>query len=756
MLLLQKQKLSFFIIILLIFNRTGFAQNTFNSFETLYSSNGFIVSVAFKPSPNSCSGEAPVSFKYKKSGNPPSNNGYLVWSILIRDCDGQTKRKYISTDLAVFNGNSSTITQSDEDFPCKELVSGVETANVRILNQPVRRLEVIQDLASVAPSGITGPDEVFTGSTVEFKVTGGKLGSGAKWVWYKNMDTTSPAHTGETHILSDADEGMWYVRAEQQSYGLKKSTGFAYKRLIYNKGGSAPTGISGRTRACKNASVRLEVEGGATGLNGKWAWYQGSCNGTLLKRSRERFLEFEFNESCEVYVRAEPETGKPTTCFSTWITVMDKKNQDRVSLTAPNEICEGLNFNLSIKGGRTNGNIWRFYDGRCENGQIMGENSTGIFNVTNPSEGLHIYSVQAVGECEPGECASVNVLVKPLNKRPYGIDVSSNSIVKGSKFTAKPSGGFAINPDKELVWYFGPAFDKKFKIGSGENISYKPKSSGYLYLETLKNNCNTNDLYPMASREITVAKSNEKGAFFPSTQGYKRKLHYSFNLGIEIGHISDSATAFSIIGQRVDTIQKPMAYGSAFGWRLGFEFNPIYTKYVSLGLKTNFIITSAPFKMDETSLRYRVWMNELNFTAGINEVKVLCKVQNTNEAYSINTKLSNNNFARIIGKSQNSMGFGLGLRIGGAFRNDKAVKPGRALDLYYLNRSSASSFSDMMNFSSGYSAGIGIQYWVQSSNILGLEILSTKKYPGFFSNEFPDFSSGQVRLLWVAVMDQFY
>jgi hypothetical protein len=62
----------------------------------------------------------------------------------------------------------------------------------------------------------------------------------------------------------------------------------------------------------------------------------------------------------------------------------------------------------------------------------------------------------------------------------------------------------------------------------------------------------------------------------------------------------------------------------------------------------------------------------------------------------------------------------------------------------------------MMNFSSGYSAGIGIQYWVQSSNILGLEILSTKKYPGFFSNEFPDFSSGQVRLLWVAVMDQFY
>ena len=251
-----------------------------------------------------------------------------------------------------------------------------------------------------------------------------------------------------------------------------------------------------------------------------------------------------------------------------------------------------------------------------------------------------------------------------------------------------------------------------------------------------------------------MLKSRSKGNIFASREGYKRILHYAFNLGIEVAGYSDSTRGISNVGSPVDTAL--IAQGFGFGWRLGLEFNPVYTRYMSLGLKSNAIVTSAPFKQNETSLRYRALINEVTLTTGLTNYKLFARLQNVIENYSINTKLENNLFARVVNKTRYSVGYGIGFRIGGTTRMDGQIKAGRAFDFYYLNRNTSNSYQNMFESQSGYAAGFGLQYWVQSGTNLGLEVISNKRYPHVFPSEFPDFSAAQFRLVLLAVIDNFY
>jgi hypothetical protein len=724
------------------------------SFQEIYSGSGCTISISFRINPKSCiDGETACSYKYKVKGRYTGNKEYLNWSIVIRDCNGELKRKFFGEPTETFKEEGVKMNPADYKFTCMEMISEVEKDQTGFSNQPKRNTEPAGKLSSTPARSISGPNEVYVDLPATLNVVGGELGLGAQWAWYRNRTDTLPSRFGESITVAANEAGTWYVRAESKSSKVAPSD-FVNKIITYNPGVLPAKGIGGKLQACPNTRIRLTPEQGSVGESGQWAWFSGSCDGKLLKRSREPFLELDVSESLDIFLRAEADGAAPSSCVSARVQVVGK-NPDPGSLMGPLEVCEGEPITLTVDGSLLSGNKWDLLRGMCNNGTVIQTSGQNQFSFNRLPAGEYTFSVRASGECGTTRCVYLKMQIIGKTQMPFGINIVGK-IIRKTPFTATPSGG-RISKPTEWNWYFGNSFKDKSLIGIGETLTYRPKRNGVLFLRPENNKCDRSEDY--VQLPIYPGKAHTTHRYFNTIENYRKVLHYGFTIGVEVAHYSDEAPFISTSSIPNPFYKTAMAYGTGFGWRLGFEFNPLYTKYASLGLKTNFIANLGRINEEENTIRYRAIINEITFTAGSNGVKFLGKIQNANEDVSLNTKRTMDIFdgyARFLNRKQYSLGYALGVRVGGALRKDGQAKPGRALDVYFLNRNSTENIEAFFNPEMGYRHGFGIQYWTHSMIQTGMEMLSSERNPGFFPNGLPNLKNTHFRLSFVVSIDGFY
>jgi hypothetical protein len=721
------------------------------TYQEVFRQGNFSVSIGIKESKSSCTDtEPPCTYKYRIKGRYTGREEYFNWSLVIRDCNGDLKRKYFGDNTRNFREEGIYADPSEYKFTCREVLTGVEKDRAEFSNTPKRFLESAGSLNSTAPAGIDAPAFVFDDLPATLKVQGGELGLGARWAWYRNRTDTLPIYFGESIEIRAGEAGIWYVRAESPS-GNPAPTDFASREVRYNPGMAAPVSLSGKNLTCPGSRLRLEVRGGARGTEGQWAWYAGSCGGRLLKKSRDPFLEWEFKESSEVFVRAEADNFPPTACASMAVQLAER-NEDPSSLTGPQEICEGESISLTVNGKLVSGSKWEIIRGMCAEGTVIQSGTSPTFTLPRLPGGDYTFSVRATGECGSSRCVYLKTRIMSSTRRPMGINLPS-TLIRGAAVTASPAGGQLGRP-AEWVWYFGSSFSEKKIIGRGETLSFTPKRSGILYLGTENNRCDRSE--PMVQATVNPGKARMAHRYFNTKENYRKVLHFGVNLGLEVGHYTDKAQAFDESG---GLLGEAMAYNSALGWRIGAEFNPIYTRTMSLGLKTGFVTSSGSVNLATNSGKYRAILNDLTFTIGSPGLRLLTRIQNANEDVSMNTRVTVGGvggFARTIGRKEYSLGYGIGMRIGGTTRRDKSARAGRALDLYYLNRNSTADPANLLSPEMGYRCGFGINYWVQNGYFTGLEILSSQRYSNFFPSGLPNLNNAHVRVVFCVQVDRFY
>lgn len=169
----------------------------------------------------------------------------------------------------------------------------------------ISRTVVVSDISQAAEK-ISGT-ELYCGndSGVTMAVTGGKLSSTAKWVWYAG--SCNGARIGEgasIHVTPEANT-LYFVRAEGVS-GVTECKSFLVR---VGTPSEKPRTILGPDREDYQKAFQLSVSGGRLGTNAQWVWYEGSEVNRKLVQRGPAVYDLKPSQSTTYLVRAEGDCG---------------------------------------------------------------------------------------------------------------------------------------------------------------------------------------------------------------------------------------------------------------------------------------------------------------------------------------------------------------------------------------------------------------------------------------------------------------
>lgn len=169
----------------------------------------------------------------------------------------------------------------------------------------VSKTVVVSDFNQTAEK-ITGTDLYCRdGSGVVLSVTGGKLSSTGKWVWYVgNCSGTKIGEGTSIQVIPDVNT-LYFVRAEGAS-GVTNCQSFLVRVGL---GSEKARAILGPDREAYQKPFQLSVSGGRLGTNAQWVWYEGSeVNKKLIQRGPTVY-DLKPSQSTTYLVRAEGDCG---------------------------------------------------------------------------------------------------------------------------------------------------------------------------------------------------------------------------------------------------------------------------------------------------------------------------------------------------------------------------------------------------------------------------------------------------------------
>jgi hypothetical protein len=335
----------------------------------------------------------------------------------------------------------------------------------------------VNTFSTAATSATASIPTICPGNSTTLSVTGGSLGSGANWTWYTGSCGGTIAGTGASVSVSPAATTTYFVRAE----GSCNTTTCVSVTVTVNTVSSAPASASASTPViCTGSSTTLSVSGGSLGSGATWAWYSGSCGGTLVGTGAS--LSVSPTSTTTYFVRAEGSCNT-TSCQSVTVTVNTLSTAATSAAASIPTICPGNSTTLSVSGGSLgSGANWTWYTGSC-GGTIAG---TGTSVSVSPAS-TTTYFVRAEGSCNTTACVSVTVTVNTLSTDPTSANASASPVCPGAPVTLSVSGG-SLGTMASWAWYTGSCGGSL--VGTGTSISVNPASSTTYYVRA-EGSCNT-------------------------------------------------------------------------------------------------------------------------------------------------------------------------------------------------------------------------------------------------------------------------
>ncbi len=263
--------------------------------------------------------------------------------------------------------------------------------------------------SSIPATGITSLNDTICngGIGTSLTVQGGTLAPTANWYWYTDSCNGTSFATGTGVIVNPTITTNYFVRAESPGTGPCTKTLCVTKTIVVINPDTNATAITAtKDSICPGETVTLRPQGGGLGNMGTWAWYEGSCGGTLVGNLDS--LVVSPTVTTTYYLRTEGYCGT-STCLIQQIYV-EPISTPADSITATDTIiCRNDSTTLTINGGGLiTGDQWQWYESSCGGIPVGSGTSITVAPTTNTT-----YFVRAEGaSCIPTTCVSIIIQVE--------------------------------------------------------------------------------------------------------------------------------------------------------------------------------------------------------------------------------------------------------------------------------------------------------------------------------------------------------
>jgi len=656
-----------FFIFIPISTNAQFSKN-WSSWKEIHKDQNITVELKFyTPKPNSCiDNNKKFKFKYRVTGKYKRTPTYLNWKVSYFDCNGLRYYQQNALDLwkNKFHDISAgiVIEEADKQFTGKEIEKSFY--EVKVSSSKQENSGLLPSLESTVPKSIKGLGKIFLGEMIDLEVTGGTLGEGAKWIWYKDRCGGQRIGEGKNVKLNILRKTTVFVRAE----GKLNNTKCVQKTIAVDLRSTDPSSVSGTTDICKGTSTMLSVNGGTLGQNAQWVWYKDKCGATKVGTGPT--INILPKTTARYYVRAEGKLNT-TNCASVLVNVsLPVTAPDKIQISGSSSICQGESVKLRV-GNTTNSSNYKWYSQSC-GGTLVG---SGTSITVRPNQAT-TYFVRAEGVCNKTICLSKRITVSKNSILPTSITVSGtdkNKVLRVSKNARLASGA-------KWKWY-KDGCGAGSSIGSGPSINIKDKRKTATYFVKATGNCTTTNC-----TSITIKPEYNRNYI----QQDFNTIHYGIGIGLEYNQIED-ISAYST--NNIDGLTGLGIRGEAY-------FYPLMKKNFSLGVLSSFSVGASPYIFDGGNIpntspaqtdKYFYTQANIGVEAalGLSFLKILTRV---------NKEIQRNNLDRTIGNSTiafdeelNREYVGIGIRLQPRNTNQNIDV------LYMLYRNNQNEFTEFNN-----------------------------------------------------------
>ncbi|MEM6378459.1 MAG: hypothetical protein AAF705_09605 [Bacteroidota bacterium] len=654
----------------------------------------------YTPQPNnSCQTGKLFKYKYKLTGRYHDQLQYLNWKLDYIDCNGSLYEKSVSLKIGGIRDKdiSGGVYQSffDESFPARSIEQnpyGFTKANKEVLGN-----KFVATPKSTDPNRVLGPNLIKRGQSTILTVEGGRLGIGAKWIWYEGENCMGKEiGTGRTIEVQPDRLTTYTVKA----VGKYNETNCFSKTVDLDDRSYAPDKIAGSPNICKGESATLSISGGTLGLNAGWVWYEKACGGKPIGRGTS--LTVKPSKPTSYFVRAEGGLNT-TNCSRIDIRIFEKSTAPKsIQIIGKEEtLCAGESITLNVNGGQlAPGATWMWYEDGCQ-GKYLGKGSS----ITVSPRKTTTYHVKGVGDCHATACASVEIPVYTSSLAPARIQTDKNFFDKGESVTLTINGG-RLGASASWIWTKGSC-ESNTQIGTGNSITVSPKSKATYHVKAVGGCSNTE------CTKITLAPTKKRnwGQFHEG----KEFMHYGVGIGLDFFQVATPAlfTESNLPGI-TDTA---IIHGSGIVGEVWLH--PVITEYFTLGLKGGAKIGTTPLRFfrNISTDDFRYFYTGLNFggevAVGIPAGKILAQ---------FDKQVLYNNFRRFrsddgevtLDENLRTERLGFGFRIG-RYNPTSSYKRGSIWDVtYILSRNSYSRLNILAESNPNLKAwnrGLSVAWW---------------------------------------------
>lgn len=692
-------------------------------FQTLYKDQDISVELSLFHSENYCNnGQDIFAYRYRLNGYIIAYTQYLNWKLGYFGCNGEPAYKNMSLaiagDSAMQKFGTEKLTdlivygQPDSGFKYRYLMKPWYDVQVDTIERTGTGL--MTEYVSEAPSEITGKTNINLGQSTKLEIKGGKLGMGAKWVWYKNECGTERVGKGISITVKPDSNTTYFVRAE-----YKNNFSPCTEVFVNVEGRSiAPDKITGTTRICKGSNTTLTVEGGNLGQKAQWVWYTNNCKGPSIGTGKS--ITVMPDQTTTYCVRGE---GKLNNTDPVKVTVaVQEFSLEPESIITPDStvICEGQKITLAVKGGSlARGAEWRWYSGNCGGTSIASGEKAEFTPLSNTT-----YYVRAEGFCNNTNCRYANITV---NKRSISPDyiIKPREVYKNKKTVLSVSGG-SLGKDAKWVWYTGSCGTGK-PIGTGSSVTLKTNKPAEYFVRA-SGLCNETNC---KSVRINPVKSHYWGTKYAGK--YQKFLHLGAGFGLEWSQFY--ANVHNSKSPATDSID---IFPNDFGMKGEIAFHPFIKDNLSLGFIAG---GSQTLKKKETKTTtsvqhfnyYRLFL-ESELAMGAKPFKVLVKLRKDFQSNDYKKEVLLNGPNYVYNSDIKKETLSLGFRMG-RYKNKSKNKRGKTVDLLYtLSKIPADLYSvssDNYQGISSWNSGAGFTWWVQSAFKFQFEMVTNSSQKSF-------------------------
>jgi hypothetical protein len=730
------------------------AQSGWQNWETIFSDGDITVELQFCHSENACDSDAGKPFKYRGrlTGNYKTTPTFVNFKTAFTDCAGNQVWRYFS--FKIWSSGGERVSKMMDESLDYSFIAGslIQTAyDVSLETSKMTGSGVGPPGGSKKPAGISGKSLINYGESTQLTVSGGKLGIGADWYWYKDNCGASLIGKGSSVTVAPTKLTKYFVRAE----GKNNSTECVSLTVDVNMKSIGATSIEGEEALCEGISEVLSVVGGKLGPGARWVWYEGACAGYGKKIGEGEKMKVSPSSNTTYFVRAESKHNI-TACVSKSVMIVNQSSAPSQIIASPSDdvICQGTSVELSVKGGKLASDAeWVWYSDGCGTNQV----GKGPSIKVKPDNST-VYYVRAEGACKNTICISYRLKVMEESQPPSYVNSANDKLIRGQKTVLSVVGG-KLGEQASWKWYEGACGINS--IGSGPSISVKPKKNTTYYVRA-EGWCNITNC---ASKRVEPLKKHHWTDTYLSGGGIRKFLHLGFGAGLTYFQQKKNVFADyydfdgSYLFTDFETISFPVSAVTG-----QFVFHPIMKEGLSIGFNT-----SASFGMyiNDNNYEYKVdyFFKRLDmgseFVIGTTPLKLLVKLDrsvqpdNFLKAPKLNTVYTVYYLDYTFRSEMISGGFRFG-------RYSRALDDVNKANLdvvytvsrYHDNNIASFNGSDYSGFSNWY-AGLGFDWWVQSKYRLKLD-LQFNITQGEMNWSEPDFSKTSVNLTFLVNKNLFY